>query len=138
MRAGRVRDALRARRRARGIVARSGLLPAIGFGVAAAGLDEVELQALRAQVFRAVEARPAGKSRTLALMLMPNKFVDPIFAATVEPRDLWEKRLPPNVMQECMGWSISNVRPCAQARGPVAAALLSMRRVGWDVHSLVH
>jgi len=139
-RVARMRAVLRARRKARGIVARTGLLPAVGFGIAVTGLNDSELHALRSQVFKAVEARTAAKSRTLALMLMPNKYVDPIYAASVEPvvmlvRALWEQWLPRNVLSDCLAWNIANVRSWSQARGPLAAALLSLRRIGWEMLS---
>lgn len=133
----RIRAVLRARRPARGKVAGAGLLPALDYGVSVTGLAEAELQSMRTQVFKAIEARPEGKSRTLALMLMPQKHLDPIFAATLEPvvalaTALWEQWLPRKVLSDCMDWTCGHVRSWGQVRGPLAAALLSMRRVGWS------
>ena len=53
------------------------------YGVAVTGLNDIVLQNIRSHVFCAVEARPAGKSMSLALMLMPQKLLDPIFPATL-------------------------------------------------------
>ena len=91
--------------------------------------------------FRAIEARLAADSRALALMLMPNAQVDPIYVATIEPvvmlaRALWETWFPLNVLHDSIEWSLGAARTWAQVRGPLAVALLSMRRVGWDVASL--
>eukprot|EP00959_Pyramimonas_sp_CCMP1952_P002514 51907-Pyramimonas_sp.AAC.1 len=71
----------------------SGLEASGSYGFSVAGCAVGELDKLRSLVFAAAAPSVAGRSRTLALMMM--RFFDPIYGATVLPatamlRAAWE------------------------------------------------
>ncbi|CAK0862234.1 unnamed protein product [Prorocentrum cordatum] len=77
----------------------------------------------------------------MALMLTGGSDFDPMFRCSSEVvftlhRACWEGWLPMHVLQDCFAAEAERVRTWSQARGPLGAAILALRRLGWSVDSL--
>ena len=129
---------LRRGRAAAAKVAFTGLMPSIMYGVNCTGMTDSELKHTRALVVKAIEPRPQGKSTTGCLMFGGPREIDPMFGATLAPvcalaRALWEGWLPSAVLRNTFDGFAKHVRSWRDVRGPISAAALSLRRVGYDV-----
>ncbi|CAK0824769.1 unnamed protein product [Prorocentrum cordatum] len=127
--------------RRRRIAARvAGLEASYARGVCCTGLSDVELQQARTMAVKAIELRPAGKSATAVLALI-GADCDPIVKATLDPistlhRAVWEQWLPKKALDTAFAAAVRHVGLRSQARGPISAAVLSLRRVGWQCEQL--
>ena len=110
------------------------------FGVNVVGMNAQELNSARSIAFKAIEPRPAAKSRTMALALMGDKF-DPMHKASAAPigmlhRALWEGWLPRRVLSFAFEQAQQRATSWLACRGPIGAAVLSLRRLGWQCEGL--
>eukprot|EP00959_Pyramimonas_sp_CCMP1952_P404113 8467855-Pyramimonas_sp.AAC.1 len=66
-------------------MARASIETAVTLGTAVQGTSVGELETLRAMADASLGAKAAGRSRALALPLVPSPNFDPIYRATLEP-----------------------------------------------------
>ena len=115
-----------------------GLLPSIMHGASCTGLNEGELSRALALACKVVEPRPQGESTTSCLVFGGSVELGPIFGATVTPvcalaRAVWEGWAPVSALQATFDGCAEQVTRWDQSRGPLAAAALSFKRIGYDV-----
>ncbi|CAK0862525.1 unnamed protein product, partial [Prorocentrum cordatum] len=91
---------------------RTGLLPSAGHGSAVAGATDEQLKALRHSAVALCSGKGGGNSGSSTIFLATQRAL----AAS------WQRSAP----------------TCHGARGPLAAAWLSLRRIGWDMSSDLH
>ncbi len=129
--------------RAGGIQARrvitAGVVPQATYGAAVHGASDEELRRLRASTASRLGPSAQGRSLDRLLLLVG----DPAHEASVAPIVRWSRqpwaaacRTPgaPDVSAMLGWWRAANPTTCkrwADVRGPMAAAVLSARRLGW-------
>jgi len=134
----RLRILRKARANTRGIV-QAGIKPAMLWGSGVTGVNNTCLRAMRQMARAGVILNTKGRSLTLDLMLLGDKF-DPVYWATEAPVKWWLCELRRSTklkgqMLRAFGGAIRDVgtakNPWSLVRGPAGAVVASLRRVGW-------
>ena len=125
---------------------RTGALPSVGHGATVSGVSDSALKELR--LFAAVLNGAPGRSSTgltAYLISHKNDQYDPIYHATLQvvikfSEWIWDSRIQPSRLHrawEKLKEKFGGLQKVtwARARGPLAAAWLSLRRISWDLIS---
>ena len=147
-RRGRFRSLRRAGVRVDRLV-RTGGTAALSFGQAVVGVSPAMLLQQRRAVASATVASAGGGDLDITLMMADGGSrgcADPAFAAHVDPvwhwtMAVWEQWLPIRAMQQLVAGASRRLsqakHPWGVVRGPAAAFVASVQRLGWTVHTAV-
>ncbi len=124
-------------------LARTGINPALLYGVKVGGVSNSELMRMRRMVRSSFQLATAGRSLTLDLVL-EGRGTDPAEKAICDPIvswcvALWDSWLPRGVLLRTLGEAISRVQdhksPWSVVRGPASALVATLSTIGWKCNN---
>jgi len=126
-------------------VVKTGLVPAIMYGVSVTGMPNEDLRQARVCCRAALQLGTAGRSLTLDLQLA-GKGVDPAEHANRQPivalaRALWDRWLPRSEILRGLVGALGTVEKAGPGKewtkvcGPFTAVAATLKRIGWKVSS---
>ena len=126
-------------------VARAVAVPSILYSVETIGLSDTALNTARSVVSAAGNANTGGRQPDLALAISDgsNRTLDPAFEAHANPIKYWalsvwerwycQSELTDSISEARKMLSGCKASPWAVVKGPAAAVLLTMKRIGWEL-----
>lgn len=131
-------------------LAKTGGLPSIRYGDSAIGASDADLDRARRLVASTAGCAGGGRSHVIAMMLKDARSesgsskLDPIFSFTTGvvhalAQEVWSQHLPLRLLDRSVRHQsrrlATSTRPWRLARGPAAATILTLRRIGWSMPS---
>ena len=124
---------------------RTGAMPSVSHGASVSGVTDATLRTLR-QFAAVLNGAPGGSSSagvTAYLITHPSAEYDPMYAASMDvvmkyAEWVWDGRVSASRLRrawEVMAAKFDDATTWAQARGPLGATWLSLRRLGWRLVS---
>jgi len=122
-------------------IGRTGLAPAINYGLSVNGRSDSQLSKARQVIGASAFTSTSGKSLTMCYLLHPAKDLDPAFAAHRGPllawaRAIWTKSVPlgqlSTALRKAQEKQASTSNPWGTVHGLAGAVSATLRRLGWE------